>query len=96
MLADLESLEKRIVNLEKRAKTGDKESAQTLRPGPAGADELNAGRPAARQGLRRGREGLADAAAPDLQARPLRLQRRRGLRRHRQRDVQGGGRARRA
>src|SRR6202167_816850 len=31
MLADLESLEKRVVNLEKRAKGGDKESATTLR-----------------------------------------------------------------
>jgi GTP-binding protein YchF len=37
MLADLESLEKRVSNLEKRAKAGDKESALT---------ELNAGRPA--------------------------------------------------
>ena len=36
MLADLESLEKRVVNLEKRAKTGDKDSAQTLRLVPAG------------------------------------------------------------
>ena len=31
MLADMESLEKRVVNLEKRAKGGDKESAQTLK-----------------------------------------------------------------
>ena len=31
MLADLESLEKRVANLEKRAKGGDKESATTLR-----------------------------------------------------------------
>ena len=46
MLADLESLEKRVVNLEKRAKTGDKESAQTLRLVQVALAELNAGRPA--------------------------------------------------
>ena len=46
MLADLESLEKRIVNLEKRAKTGDKESATTLRLVNLALAELNAGRPA--------------------------------------------------
>jgi GTP-binding protein YchF len=48
MLADLESLEKRVDNLEKRAKTGDKESAQTLRLVRLALDELNAGRPAFR------------------------------------------------
>ena len=31
MLSDLESLEKRVTNLDKRAKAGDKESANTLR-----------------------------------------------------------------
>ena len=46
MLADLESLEKRVVNLEKRAKGGDKESAQTLRLVKLALDQLNAGRPA--------------------------------------------------
>jgi ribosome-binding ATPase len=46
MLADLESLEKRVPNLEKRAKTGDKESAQTLRLVQLALTELNAGRPA--------------------------------------------------
>src|SRR3990167_3384863 len=46
MLADLESLEKRVVNLEKRTKTGDKESAQTLRLVQAALVELSAGRPA--------------------------------------------------
>src|SRR5678815_1084842 len=46
MLADLESLEKRVVNLEKRAKTGDKESIQTLRLVQLALTELNAGRPA--------------------------------------------------
>jgi ribosome-binding ATPase len=46
MLADLESLEKRVVNLEKRAKGGDKESATTLRLVKLALDQLNAGRPA--------------------------------------------------
>jgi GTP-binding protein YchF len=46
MLADLESLEKRVVNLEKRAKGGDKDSAQTLRLVKLALEPLNAGRPA--------------------------------------------------
>jgi GTP-binding protein YchF len=46
MLADMESLEKRVVNLEKRAKAGDKESAQTLRLVNVALAELNEGRPA--------------------------------------------------
>src|SRR5207245_10931891 len=46
MLADLESLEKRVNNLEKRAKGGDKESAVTLRLVNLALKHLNAGRPA--------------------------------------------------
>jgi hypothetical protein len=46
MLADLESLEKRVVNLEKRAKGGDKESIATLRLVKLALESLNAGRPA--------------------------------------------------
>src|SRR5206468_7323152 len=46
MLADLESLEKRVANLEKRARTGDKEAGQTLRLVQLALAELNAGRPA--------------------------------------------------
>ena len=46
MLADLESLEKRTVALEKRAKGGDKESATTLRLVKLALEQLNAGRPA--------------------------------------------------
>jgi GTP-binding protein YchF len=48
MLADLESLEKRVVNLEKRAKTGDKEAGQTLRLIQVALAELNQGHPARR------------------------------------------------
>ncbi len=46
MLADLESLEKRITNLDKRAKTGDKEAASTLRLVNLALEQLNNGRPA--------------------------------------------------
>jgi len=46
MLADLESLEKRRGALEKRAKGGDKESANTLRLVDLALAQLNAGRPA--------------------------------------------------
>ena len=46
MLADLESLEKRVVNLEKRAKGGDKESITTLRLVKLALEQLNQGRPA--------------------------------------------------
>jgi GTP-binding protein YchF len=46
MLADLESLEKRTTALEKKAKGGDKDAAQTLVLVKRALDELNAGRPA--------------------------------------------------
>src|SRR6187402_2772981 len=47
MLADLESLEKRKPNVEKKAKSGgDKEAAQTLRLMKLALEQLNAGRPA--------------------------------------------------
>ncbi|HEY8003455.1 MAG TPA: redox-regulated ATPase YchF, partial [Phenylobacterium sp.] len=48
MLADLESLEKRVPNLEKRAKAGDKDSAQTLRLVQLALAEINQGHPARR------------------------------------------------
>ena len=46
MLADLESLEKRHDNLEKRARAGDKDSAKTLGLVKLALEQLNAGRPA--------------------------------------------------
>jgi GTP-binding protein YchF len=48
MLADLESLEKRVDNLSKRAKGGDKESAATLKLVELALEQLRAGRPARR------------------------------------------------
>jgi ribosome-binding ATPase len=46
MIADLESLEKRVPALEKRAKGGDKEAATTLRLVNLALEPLRAGRPA--------------------------------------------------
>jgi GTP-binding protein YchF len=46
MLADLDSLERRLPALEKRAKGGDKEAVQTLRLAATAQAELAAGRPA--------------------------------------------------
>jgi GTP-binding protein YchF len=46
MLADLESLEKRANNWEKRAKTGDKDAAQNFRLASLALALLNAGKPA--------------------------------------------------
>jgi len=46
MLADLESLEKRVVNWDKRAKTGDKDSALNLRLANLALAQLNNGKPA--------------------------------------------------
>jgi GTP-binding protein YchF len=47
MLADLESLEKRLPNVEKKAKSGgDKEAGETLRLIKVALEQLNAGRPA--------------------------------------------------
>jgi GTP-binding protein YchF len=46
MLADLESLEKRIANIEKRAKTGDKEAKASLSLMLRAKEKLDAGEPA--------------------------------------------------
>ncbi|RZJ96964.1 MAG: redox-regulated ATPase YchF, partial [Brevundimonas sp.] len=46
MLADLESLERRRVQMEKKAKGGDKDSQQSLRLVDAALAQLNNGRPA--------------------------------------------------
>jgi len=46
MLADLESLEKRVDNLEKKARGGDKEAGTTLRLVKLALEQLNDGRPA--------------------------------------------------
>ena len=58
MLADLESLERRTTALEKKAKGGDKEAAQTLALVKLALEQLNAGKPA-----RKAKVDPADAKA---------------------------------
>ena len=95
MLADLESVEKRLAGLQRKLKGGDKEAAtqaRLLEAARRGAGGRAAG--AQRAGRGRGRQGLADAPAPDRQAGALCLQRRGGGGRRRQRLVGDGGGAR--
>ena len=86
MLADLDSLEKRLPNLEKRAKGGDKEAAAEA---PVVKKALDG--PARRQARARGRltdeerPVFARPAAHHRQADDVRAERRGGLGRHRQR-----------
>ena len=61
MLADLESLERRTAALEKRAKGGDKEAAQTLALVKLALEQLNAGKPA-----RKAKVDADDAKAWDM------------------------------
>ena len=97
MLADMESLEKRIASVEKKAKSGDKESKAQLAVMEKALAPLRDGKPARMADVtRRGAADLRRAAAPDLQARGLRLQRRRGIGRRRQRLFEGGRGARHA
>jgi ribosome-binding ATPase YchF (GTP1/OBG family) len=87
MLADLESLEKRVPNLVKKAQQGDKEAkVQASMLGQA-LELLRDSKPA-RLAEPKDHEEKARArpgAIADRQARPLRLQCRRGRRRGRQR-----------
>jgi GTP-binding protein YchF len=77
MLADLDSIEKRLPALQKRAKGGDKESAAQVALMEPIAAALAAGRPA--------RTAIRPAAADDQQAGAVRLQRGGSGRRVRQR-----------
>ena len=52
MLADLESLEKRRTNAEKRAKGGEKEAKQTVALIDLALEQINAGRPARRAAIK--------------------------------------------
>jgi hypothetical protein len=56
MLADLESLEKRVDNLTKRAKGGDKESGETLKLVEKALEQLRAGRMARRADISKDEE----------------------------------------
>ena len=70
MLADLESVEKRLAGLQRKLKGGDKEAAAQARLLEAAKAALEAGRPARTvAGGGGGRAGLADAAAADRRSR---------------------------
>ena len=86
MLADLDSLEKRSRQLEKKAKTGDKEAKLQVALMDKALVLLREGKPARLAELTAEEEPqLRRAAAPHRQAGALRLQRRRGVGRRRQR-----------
>jgi hypothetical protein len=72
MLADLESIEKRLQNIVRKVRGGDKEAVQQERLMQAARGRAGRGpaRPHGRGG-RRGPEGVEDAAASDRQARAL-------------------------
>ena len=91
MLADLDSLERRVTPLEKRAKGNDKEAQKSLEVMQL-ALALLARRQAGTPRLdRRGAQaGVPRAEPPDLEARALRLQRRRSVGGHRQRILAKG------
>ena len=92
MLADLESVEKRLLGLGRKLRGGDKEAAAQARLLEAAKVALEAGRPARTVPVvGGGRQGLADAAAADRQAGALCLQRRGGVGGYRQRLFGGGG-----
>ena len=80
MLADLDSLEKRVVALEKKAKGGDKEAKELVDLMNRCLVLLREGKPArSRQGQRGGARRLRGSRAPVVEARALCLQRRRGV-----------------
>ena len=92
MLADLESVEKRLAGLARKLKGGDKEAATQARLLEAAKAGARGGAAGALGGRRRGgRARLAAARAADGQARALRLQRRGGGGRERERALRGGG-----
>ena len=93
MLADLDSLEKRLPNLEKRAKGGDKEAAAEAPVVTKALDGAARGQAGARgRASPRGAAGVRPPAAHHRQADDVRAERRRGLGRDGQRaQRQGGG-----
>ena len=94
MLADLDSLERRIVGMEKRAKGGDKGAKDILALADRSLAELREGRPARAAGVSREEHDLFQSLGL-LSSKPLCLQRRRGRSRQGQRlfgDREGTGR----
>ena len=92
MLADLDSLERRVPNLVKKAQQGDKEAKIEASVLGQALELLRASKPArlTQPKDHRGSKGAAAGAAADRQAGALRLQRRRRRCRERQRAVGSG------
>ena len=90
MLADLESLERRVVQMEKKAKGGDKEAKELLALAERSLAELKEGAP--RQPLRQPRRAASVPVAgpPVFEAGPLCLQRRGRISRQGQRLFRSG------
>mgnify|MGYP003694190843 CR=1 FL=1 len=94
MLADLDSLEKRLPNLEKRAKGGDKEAAAEAPVVKKALDALREGKPAREAAITAEERPVFRApAAHHRQADDVRAERRRGVGRHRQRAQRRGAEA---
>ena len=95
MLADLDSLEKRVIGLEKKARGNDKEAKETLDLVNRALALLRDGQPARLVETKPEEEqSLPDARPAERQARSLRLQRGRGFGRRRERVLAQGVRAR--
>ena len=91
MLADLESLERRIATIEKRAKGGDKEAKDLLALAERSLDRAQGRPPGARRRRRPRRAAPVSIARPAVvEAGPLCLQRRRSLGRQGQRLFRSG------
>ena len=91
MLADLESLERRIAQMEKKAKGGDKEAKELLALAERSLGELKEGRPARRHWRQPRRAATFPVAGPPVvEAGPLCLQRRRRIGRPGQRLFRSG------
>ena len=90
MLADLDSLEKRLPNLEKRAKGGDKEAAAEAPVVKKALDALREGKPAREAAITAEERPVFPPAADHRQADDVRAERRGGLGRHRQRAQRQG------
>ena len=91
MLADLESLERRIAQMEKRAKGGDKDAKDLLALAERSLAELQRGPPGARRRRRPRRAAPVPVARPAVvEAGALCLQRRRGVGRQGQRLFRPG------
>ena len=96
MLADLESLERRVVQMEKKAKGGDTETKELHDLAVRSLAELREGRPARAAGRQpRPAQAVPVARPPLVQAGALRLQRRGGVggqgQRLRRQGARGGG-----